>query len=81
MKTFKEFINEEIIPGGLSNNKSIKDIALKHNVDVSQIKDQLKKGIAVEMEHTSDPGVAKEIAMDHLVELPDYYNKLEKIEK
>lgn len=49
--------------------------------------EQLKKGIAVEMEHTGDLpehealAVAEKIARDHLKELPDYYDKLEKMEK
>jgi len=34
-----------------------------------------------EMEHTDDPSVAKEIAMDHLTEDVDYYKKIKKIEK
>jgi hypothetical protein len=42
--------------------------------------EQLKKGIAVEMEHLDDPAVAEKIARDHLEELPDYYDKLEKME-
>jgi hypothetical protein len=33
------------------------------------------------MEHTSDPKIAEEIAMDHLVEDPNYYKKLKTIEK
>ena len=41
----------------------------------------LARGTAVEMEHTDDPEAAKEIAMDHLVEDPKYYDKLAKIEK
>ena len=36
----------------------------------------LRRGIEVELEHTSDRRVAMEIAMDHLVEDPDYYEKL-----
>ena len=56
-------------------------IAKKHNVSIDKIKAQLKKGIAVEYEHTKDKDVAKEIALDHLLELPDYYDKLEKVEK
>ena len=32
------------------------------------------------MEHTTNKTKAKEIAMDHLSENPDYYDKLEKIE-
>ena len=37
---------------------------------------QLKVGTAVEKEHTSDPKAAKEIAIDHLTEDPEYYSKL-----
>jgi hypothetical protein len=37
---------------------------------------QLARGIAVEMEHTGTPAVAKEIAKDHLTEDPQYYAKL-----
>ena len=39
----------------------------------------LNKGIRVELEHTQDPEIAMEIAMDHLMEDPDYYEKLEEI--
>ena len=52
------------------------DIAKAHNVPVRQIQDQLAKGIKVEMEHTQDPKVAQEIALDHIAELPDYYDRL-----
>lgn len=41
----------------------------------------LKKGIKVEYEHTRKTNIAKEIAKDHLEERPDYYEKLEKMEK
>lgn len=44
-------------------------------------KTQLNKGIKVEMDHTKDKNVAKQIAMDHLTESPDYYKELEKMEK
>ena len=37
---------------------------------------QLMKGMHVEFEHTSDILQAMEIAMDHLIEDPDYYGKL-----
>lgn len=40
----------------------------------------LKQGIEIEMEHTTDREVAKEIAKDHLTEDPDYYKKLATIE-
>jgi hypothetical protein len=42
---------------------------------------QILKGMEVEMEHTDDPRIALEIAMDHLMELPDYYTRLDKMEK
>lgn len=38
--------------------------------------EQLKAGIKVEREHTSDPQQAKEVAKDHLSESPDYYKRL-----
>lgn len=37
---------------------------------------QLRRGMHVEMEHTTDPKIAQRIAMDHLVEDPKYYVKL-----
>lgn len=42
---------------------------------------ELKMGIKVEMEHTTDPLIAKRIALDHLSELPDYYTRLAKMEE
>lgn len=39
---------------------------------------QLKRGTDVEMEHTNKRSIAKQIAMDHLVEDPQYYVKLSK---
>ena len=59
------------IPGGLASEKSPVDFDRK----------QLADGTAVELEHTSDRAIAREIAMDHLTEDPDYYRKLKKIEK
>jgi hypothetical protein len=60
---------------------SPEEIARKHGVPLEMIIDQLKKGIAVEKEHTSDRNVATEIALDHLAEFPDYYDRLEKAER
>ena len=40
----------------------------------------LAQGISVEMEHTKDPEVAKEIAKDHLDEFNDYYQALKRME-
>jgi hypothetical protein len=43
-------------------------------------KEQEDDGTRVEMEHTDDKDVAREIAMDHLSEDSEYYNKLRKME-
>lgn len=42
--------------------------------------DQLAIGTKVELEHTSDPTLAVEIAMAHLDEDRAYYSKLERME-
>ena len=77
---YKRGFQEEVLSGGISDNKSIEDIAKKHKKNVSDIKSQLNKGIKVEMEHTNSKAKAKEIAMDHILEDPNYYDKLQKIE-
>ena len=41
---------------------------------------ELKKGIEIEHEHTNDSNLAKDIAKDHLSEIPDYYTRLVKME-
>ena len=69
------------LKGGKSDKLTIQDIANKFNVEVDFIKNQLSKGINIETEHTNDKSKATEIAMDHLTEFPDYYNRLEKMEK
>lgn len=58
----------------------VEKIASKHGVPVEQIKSQLAQGIKVELEHTTDPEVAREIALDHLLEFPDYYDRLARAE-
>lgn len=52
------------------------EIAKKHKVDVKEINRQLEMGIKVEKEHTKDEKTAREIALDHLGEKPNYYSKL-----
>jgi hypothetical protein len=70
----------ESLTGGVADNKTIEDIANKHSVPVKQIQLQLMKGVKVEFEHTNDKSKSREIAMDHLWELPDYYDRLENME-
>jgi len=69
------------IKGGKSDDKTVEDIAKKHNVFVEFIEEQLKKGIKIEREHTDSVEKATEIAMDHLWEIKDYYDRLEKMEE
>ena len=81
-EVFKKSIKKESkIPGGLSQGMNLSDIAKKHNVSLAELTDEFKKGYKVEREHTTDIEIAKEIAMDHLVEDPKYYTKLKKIEE
>ena len=63
--------SKDQIPGGLADG-----------VPCSAFdQEQLQRGVKVEMEHTSDPKLAAEIAKDHLTEDPRYYEKLDMMEK
>ena len=57
---------KEYIKGGMSSG-------MPHNVFP---KKEMKMGEKVEMEHTNNPKIAKEIARDHLAEHKDYYTQL-----
>lgn len=61
----------EKLKGGLADGKKKSDYSAE----------QMKMGREVEYEHTDDPEVSDEIAMDHLEEIPDYYTRLYKMEK
>lgn len=74
-------MSKDKIKGGLSDKKSKKDIANKFKVSIQKIEKELSMGTKIEMEHVNSKGLAKEIAMDHLVEIPDYYTRLKKMEK
>jgi hypothetical protein len=78
---------KESLEGGVGDNKTFEDLVktnTRKGKDISQVEKELKiqlnKGIRVEMEHTKNRKIAKEIAMDHLFEDPKYYDKLKKIE-
>jgi hypothetical protein len=71
--TYKDFFKdvllaEDLLPGGKGES------AAPESVDPTQ----LAMGITVEMEHTQDERIAKEIALDHLQENPNYYSELQK---
>ena len=42
---------------------------------------ELQMGLEVEKEHTPNASTRREIALDHLTEMPDYYSKLKAMEK
>ena len=65
----------------LSQGMSVADIAEKHKTSIKAIELQIEKGIKVEKEHTDSETEARTIAMDHLVEIPDYYDRLLAMEK
>jgi hypothetical protein len=58
--------NDEILVGGVGDGAE--------PTDFDSI--QILKGLEIEMEHTSNPREALEITMDHLTEIPDYYDRL-----
>lgn len=57
---------KDALPGGLADKSDPKQFP----------KDLLMEGAKHELEHTDDPRIATEIAMDHLKEDPLYYRKL-----
>ena len=67
------------LPGGKADN-----LKLDHFMKTDKEKEDLATGIKHEMEHTDDPNLAAEIAMDHEIEQKDksgkydYYENLEK---
>ena len=66
-------ISKNVDKNNLSNNKDKRP-------DSDYDKDQLKMGIEIEKEHTTDEETAKIIAKDHLDEISDYYSRLKKME-
>jgi hypothetical protein len=74
------------LEGGGADNKSLVQIAKKHNAKnhyqiddmVKSLKKQVDMGLPIEMDHTDDKDKAKEIVYDHLWEDPKYYSKLKK---
>ncbi len=66
--------------GKIKPFKTVEAIAKKHRLDVSFIQKQLDIGEPIEHEHTKDHELAKEIALQHLDEIPDYYTRLKKME-
>ena len=72
---------ENKLKGGKADKLSPKDIAKKFDVAVKDVKKQIEKGKKIESEHTDDEEKQIEIASDHVSEFPDYYDRIEKMEK
>lgn len=75
-----EFIAEDTEQMPDVDTPTIKQLAKMHGVKKRDIYRELAKGINVEYEHTTDRKLAREIALDHLKEMPDYYSKLAKMD-
>lgn len=63
--------SKDILHGGLSDHKPDSDFNQK----------EIHKGMEVESEHTGNKEIQKEITKDHLTEIPNYYERLAKMEK
>lgn len=69
--TVEDLEIDDQIPGGLADDVPEDEFDLG----------QLDKGTEVEMEHTDDSDIAREITKDHLVEDSNYYDRLEEMEE
>jgi hypothetical protein len=74
-------ISEVFSKNGIGEGMNAREVAEKHGVSVDSIEEQIEKGMKVELEHTSDLDRARKIAIDHLAEFPDYYDRLAKMEE
>jgi len=71
MKIIRTAKYKDKLKGGKGDTKAPSDFPKK----------DIEKGHRVEFEHTNDPDTAKEIAIDHLEEHPDYYVGLKHMEE
>jgi hypothetical protein len=68
------------MPHQIKTHKTVEQIAKKHRLDASFIQKQLEMGEPIEHEHTQNHDLARDIALQHLDEIPDYYTRLKKME-
>lgn len=66
----EQFGKADLVPGGKADDKDDDDFDSR----------QIKMGAKVEREHTKNAKLAHEIARDHLTEIPDYYDRLKRME-
>jgi hypothetical protein len=82
-------IPTERLEGGAAEGMDLKHLVEKwaeyYAKDVDELYDiakkQLEFGTSIEMEHTVNKDIAREIALDHLAEALDYYSYLDNMEK
>jgi hypothetical protein len=60
---------------------SVLSEGLSRGKDIKHDPSELKMGIEVEYEHTTNPLISRKIALDHLAETPDYYTRLKRMEE
>jgi hypothetical protein len=75
----KDIMEGEALP--TVKTPTVKQLATKTGIPQAVLRKAAKRGAKHELEHTKKKKIAREIAMDHIGEDPDYYEKLEKIEK
>ena len=82
MEKIKSF-NTFLIEGNKSGDMTPEEVYQKASSHkkwyyLEDFEKELNAGISVEMEHTNDQETARRIALDHLYEDPEYYEKLAK---
>ena len=75
-----ENLKKEFLQQNFKSAKSIEEIAKEKNVELEYAQEQLRKGMKIESEHSNDPMIQEMIALQHLDEAIDYYEKLEYME-
>lgn len=77
----KKVKKESVVKKKLSEQiPNVKELAEKYQVSVAEVNKKLGAGIKVEFENIDDVEVAREIALSHLDESLDYYDKLKAME-
>lgn len=77
IESIADLVLQKLAENPLEGGKAEEEPDKAKNLDPQQ----LSRGVEVEMEHTRQPEVSKEIATDHLTEIPDYYTRLDEMEE
>jgi hypothetical protein len=80
LEDLHEKMKDDLLQDAFKSHKSIEQIAEEKDVELDYAQEQLRKGMQTESEHSDDPMVQEIIALQHLDEMIDYYQKLEYIE-